>query len=1053
MEIQDYVDILNKRYKNGISKEHAYRGDLEALIRTIVPHVEVTNEPSQVTSCGNPDYVITRNQIPVGYIEAKDVCTDLHAKEFREQFSRYIAALDNLIITDYLTFRFYSHGNFVQEIRIADIVDGRIVLIREKVKFFAESLIDFCGFSGVTIKSPEKLADMMATKARFLQAILEQAILSDETSDENTTLRGQLDAFRQMLIQDITPKSFSDIYAQTIAYGLFAARLHDSESTSFSRQRAAELIPKSNPFLRKLFQYIAGFDIDRRILPTVENLAEVFRATDVKSLMLDFGLNSEKRDSVVHFYETFLSKYDKNLRKSRGVWYTPAPLVRFIIRAVDSLLRVTFNLERGLADNSKTTIKLESHDRDNRTKTGFRTYEKSVHKLQILDPATGTGTFLAEIIRYIHSKYFEKIQGAWEKYVQNDLIPRLNGFEILMASYAMAHLKLDLLFAEKGITANPDQRFRIFLTNSLEPHHPDTGNLFSTWLAQESNEANYIKRDTPVMIVVGNPPYNISGCNKGEWIRGLISDYKKDLKEKKVPLDDDYIKFIRYAQFLVERTGNGIVAYVTNNSFMDGITHRQMRKCLISAFDRIYILNLHGDTKKKETSPGESKDKNVFDIRQGVAIVIFVRTASRNLKKAKLNPEIKYFDLWGSRQIKYEFLDHKSIEDIPWTKLSPGAPNYFLVPKNFESKNEYDQGIPLDEVFKVKNSGVKTDRDLLFIDFEREILIEKIKILLSGDIPNTFQKKYRVENSGSYKILRAIKEKCYCERFVSRIMYKPFDVRWIYYDPTIISRPGQKVTKHLLGKDNIALIANRQFVGESFSHVFVTKHLASHGMLYLGNRGQDYAFPLFLYSANDERESNFSDSFLTNIESAIKKKIKPSCGGKSSHEITEWDLFDYIYAILHSSVYRKKYVEELKIGFPKIPLPVSAKWFDAMAVMGKELRILHLGEGKLDNNHVGFPISGSCRVGKIGKKSFENDASSGGKVWINEDQYFSGVDVATWTFKVGGYCTVQEWLKHRENTTLTTEDIENYIKMVNTIYATRLIINKIDKLYKEETGV
>jgi len=446
---------------------------------------------------------------------------------------------------------------------------------------------------------------MMANKARLLADIIEKALLSDEETQENSTLKDQMNAFREILIHDITPKGFADVYAQTIAYGMFAARLHDTSLDTFSRQEAAELIPRSNPFLRKLFAYIAGPDLDDRIKWTVDNLTEIFLACNVEELLRDYGRETKTEDPIIHFYETFLSEYDPKLRKSRGVWYTPQPVVNFIVRAVDDILKTEFNLPQGLADSS-------------RTKDG-------VHKVQILDPAAGTGTFLAEVIRQIHAK-FEGQQGIWSNYVENHLLPRLNGFELLMASYAMAHLKLDILLKETGYKPAKEQRFRVYLTNSLEEFHPDTGTLFASWLSSEANEANHIKRDTPVMVVMGNPPYSVSSSNKSEWIEKLMADYKKDLNERNIqPLSDDYIKFIRYAESLIDRTGEGILAYISNNSFIDGIIHRQMRKHLLETFDKVYILDLHGNSKKKEVCPDGSKDENVFDIMQGVSINIFVK--------------------------------------------------------------------------------------------------------------------------------------------------------------------------------------------------------------------------------------------------------------------------------------------------------------------------------------------------------------------------------------------------------------------------------------------
>jgi predicted helicase len=445
-------------------------------------------------------------------------------------------------------------------------------------------------------------------------------------------------------VHDITPKAFADMYAQTIAYGMFAARYHDPTIPTFSREEAATLIPHSNPFLRKLFQSIAGFDLDSRIAWIVDDLVQIFLASDVAQIMRNFGKSTKQDDPIIHFYETFLAAYDPSLRKARGVWYTPEPVVNFIVRAVDDILKTEFNLPQGLADTSKTKIKVDYQGKK---------IEQEVHKVQVLDPATGTGTFLAEVIKHIHGK-FKSMPGMWPKYVENDLIPRLNGFELLMTSYAMAHLKMDILLTETGFTNPNNKRFKIFLTNSLEEAQENQFNLFTQWLSQEANEANAIKKDAPVMCVIGNPPYSVSSNNKSPWIDRLLNDYKKDLNEKSYnSLSDDYIKFIRFGEHYIDKNGEGILAYISNNSFIDGITHRQMRKHLLETFDKIYILDLHGNSKQKETTTEGYIDQNVFDIQQGVSINIFIKSGE---KKKQDFARTYHHELLGLRNFTYDEL-------------------------------------------------------------------------------------------------------------------------------------------------------------------------------------------------------------------------------------------------------------------------------------------------------------------------------------------------------------------------------------------------------------
>ena len=451
MTLDQYIDNINKRYKLGNATEHTFRGDLQTLIESLVPDIRATNEPKR-QSCGAPDYILTKKEIPVGFIEAKDIGDKdlLGAKKTgnKEQFDRYKASLNNLIFTDYLDFHLYIDGIFITKIAIAEIVFNNngassIVALPENFITFTNLLKDFCSHIGQTIKSSKKLAEMMAGKARLLSDVIEKALTSDEEKHEDSTLKDQMNAFKQILIHDITPKGFADVYAQTIAYGMFAARLHDPTLPTFSRQEAAELIPKSNPFLRKLFGYIAGPDLDDRIKWIVDSLVEIFLACNVEEILKNYGKSTKMEDPIIHFYETFLSEYDPKLRKARGVWYTPAPVVNFIVRAVDDILKTEFDLPNGLADTSKTKITTPSYGHPSRGG------EVEVHKVQILDPATGTGTFLAEVVKHIHKK-FEGQRGIWSNYVETHLLPRLNGFELLMASYAMAHLQLDLLLTETG---------------------------------------------------------------------------------------------------------------------------------------------------------------------------------------------------------------------------------------------------------------------------------------------------------------------------------------------------------------------------------------------------------------------------------------------------------------------------------------------------------------------------------------------------------------------------------------------------------------------------
>ena len=1058
MNLAQYIETINKRYNSGISREHSYRGDFENLFRTLITGVEIINEPANVTDCGNPDYVITKGKIPIGYIEAKDIEKDLNSKSYKEQFGRYKKALDNLIITDYIRFQFFQNGILIHEIRIGEVDNGVIKPIVENFTKFENLLSDFATFIGQTIKSSKKLAQMMAAKARLLQNILERAVTSDEETHENTSIQSQFSTFKQILIHDLTPKAFADIYAQTLAYGMFAARLHDPTLEDFSRQEAAELIPKSNPFLRKLFGYVAGPDIDERIKTTVDNLADVYRATNVEELLKNFGASTQQNDPIIHFYETFLAEYDPKLRKSRGVWYTPEPVVKFIVRAVDDILKTEFDLQQGLADTTKTKIKLNSQESDKRSKTGYKQIEKEVHKVQILDPATGTGTFLTEVIKHIYKTRFKAMQGAWSGYVEEHLIPRLNGFELLMASYSMAHLKLDMLLTETGYKATKSQRFNVFLTNSLEEHHPDTGTLFSNWLSTEANEANHIKRDTPVMCVIGNPPYAVSSSNKGEWILDLINDYKKNLNERKLNLDDDYIKFIRYGQYFVDRNGSGVLAYISANSFIDGVTHRQMRKELLKSFDKIYILDLHGNAKKKETSPDGSVDQNVFDIMQGVSINIFIKTGKKN---NNVLGKVNHYDLYGKREYKYTYLNSNSLSTIKWKNINYQEPFNFFIPINYEELNQYNSGFQVTDLFINYNSGIQTKNDPLTIKHsiqEIETVVNSFKTQTKEELINNL----KIKDSAGWKINSAKKD--IIENFGSiiDIQYRLFDLRKTYFtgkSSGFIGRTRGMVMESMM-EDNVSFIFKRtgKVYGDSYDFFFVSKNVISEGLFVIDPLGREYLAPLYIYpKRNNQSSIEITTKRTSNLNQEIIEKIESELQLKFTDEIknvddtfTPTNVLDYIYAVLYSPTYRHKYKEFLKKDFPRVPYPKDKDLFWKLVGLGKQMRQIHLLESpNIDEYITSYPVDGNNTITrKVAKKDWElfDEENQLGRIWINDEQYFDNIPLTSWEFYIGGYQPAQKWLKDRKGRVLNFDDILHFQKIIVALKETERLMKEIDKV-------
>jgi predicted helicase len=1045
MTIQQYIEKINILFKTGNAREHSYRGDLQNLIMAILPDVLVTNEPARV-DCGAPDYVLTRKDVPIGYIEAKDIGVDLGSKTLKEQFDRYKSGLTNLIFTDYMDFHFYKEGEFVTKIAIAKIENGAIVPIAENFVQFTELIKNFALTVSQTIKSPTKLAQMMAGKAKLMADVIEKSLNYDDLAENRSPLKNQMLSFQSMLIHDIDNKSFSDIYAQTIAYGMFAARYHDPTLPTFSRMEAAELIPKSNPFLRKLFQDIAGFDLDNRLVWIVDELVNIFLASDVAQIMKNFGKSTKQEDPVVHFYETFLGEYNPALRKARGVWYTPQPVVNFIVRAVDDILKTEFDLPQGLADTSKTKVKVDYYGKK---------IEKEVHKVQILDPATGTGTFLAEVVKHIHKK-FEGQQGIWSKYVANDLIPRLNGFELLMASYAMAHLKMDMLLTETGYKPTDDQRFKIFLTNSLEEAHQDSGTLFSSWLSDESNQANEIKRDTPVMVIIGNPPYSGESANKGDWIMKLMDDYKKEpggtekLKERNPKwINDDYVKFLRFGQHFIEKNGEGVLAFINPHGFLDNPTFRGMRWNLLKTYDKIFTIDLHGNSKKKETSLDGTIDQNVFDIMQGVSVNLFVKTGKK--KKEELGTVLHY-DLFGKRDFKYDFLSTNSINTIKYKELPNVAPNYFFVNKDFDVQEIYDKGVKITELFKLNNVGIVTARDNFTIHKSEIDLRNTIEDFLALD-EETARVKYNLgKDVRDWQVnfaKRDLMESYPNKGKITKILYRPFDLRYTFYTGKTKGfhcYPRNEVMQHFVKKNNLGIIFKLGNAEENSVSAMITSNIIDfRSWSRPGMQGGDYIAPLYINLKNTSQQSLIEENFRTpNLNMEIVNQIATDLGLNFTNEKEETsntfapiDLLDYIYAVLHSPSYREKYKEFLKIDFPRVPAPQDHETFWKLVKLGGELRQIHLLESPIVENYItGYPEDGG---NVVNKPTYKN-----GHVYINDTQYFSNVPEVAWNFYIGGYQPAQKWLKDRKDRELSYEDILHYQKIIVALTETDRIMKEID---------
>lgn len=1040
--VNTYLNKLQTELITGNAMEHSYRPAFKSLIEQIDETIQAVNEPTR-SAHGSPDFIFLKKgnkNFTFGYAETKDINVNLNDIEKTEQLKRYLG-YPRLILTNYIEFRFFRNGEKYQTIEIAKRENTFLKSLPENFLILEKELKAFLEGKPEKITSGIRLAQIMGGKALRIRENVTKYLSTDDGKSEE--LKRIFKIMKEFLVHDLEVEKFADMYAQTLVYGLFVARYYDNTPENFTRQEARDLVPASNPFLQHFFDHIVGPKFDTRLAYIVDELCEIFSIADIREIIRrHFNLFGEvdDKDPIIHFYEDFLKEYDPELRKEMGAYYTPIPVVNFIIRAVDEVLIKEFKLNGGLANTDKIVKEIITQG-----KKGKETF----HKVQILDPAVGTATFLNEIIKYIYLT-FKGQEGIWQSYVEKELLPRLYGFELMMAPYTIAHLKLAMTLKETGINKFSN-RLGVYLTNTLEEGIKQRDDLFSFGLSEaiseESKAAGTIKNSRPIMVVIGNPPYSVSSNNKGEYIQDLIKVYKKDLNERKINLDDDYIKFIRFAENLIEKNGEGIVAMITNNSFIDGTSHRQMRKHLLNSFNSIYILNLHGSAKKKEVAKDGKKDENVFNIQQGVSINIFIKNKDYDGQTTK----VYFSELFGKKIEKFDFLNKQKLLNIKWQKLTYKEPYYFFVPKDFSSEKDYIVGIPLDKLFGIYSSGIETAKDKLIIKFNKE----EASLLKSNFINYSLEELKQIYPEISIDKISQVKKDINNVIFnYSEIQYRPFDNRFTLYSPNsqgVLWRPRSKVMNNLL-KDNFALLTCNRQTSSDFRHAFISKIITERCSISLQTGEVGYIFPLYLYTdenqqtvveANKIRRPNLQIELVKQLLENVKDYtwINEYSEKKESDQtkISPLDILDYTYAVLYSPKYREKYKEFLRIGFPRIPPAKDKKQFFELVKFGNNLRKLHLIEdSELNTFSTKFPIRGENIVEKI---KFEND-----KVWINSTQYFEGVLKSVWDFYVGGYQPVQKWLKDRKGRTLNFEDLTHYQKIIKSLEKTIEVMKKIDEV-------
>ena len=1032
-----YLRSIEETLSTGLATEHSYRPALKELVEALGGDgMKAVNEPTHV-ECGAPDFIIEHNGVPVGHIECKDIGASLAQAESTDQLRRYRGGLPNLILTDYLEFRWYADGDLRESAQIGSLDGHDGVIFNSAGARQVEALADaFFTATTPSAGNPLELAKRMAAKARLLRDGVERIFNQEGSSGP---LHGLLEAYREVLIGDLTPTDFADMQAQTAAYGLFAARCrHAPGDGPFTRQSA--VFAETTPFLRDVFGQIAGPGIDRRIAWIVDDLARLLDRADMAGILADFGSRTVQEDPVVHFYEDFLATYDPELREMRGVYYTPEPVVSYIVRSVDRLLRDRFDLADGLANTDN--IDVEAAD---------GTQVESARVL-ILDPAAGTGTFLREVIASIRRTIEDKgLTGAWTGYVRDHLLPRVFGFELLMAPYAICHLKLALEITgpEAGFAMPAGERLNVFLTNTLE--RPDDASssqivLMAHEIAREATSADAVKRDKPVMVVLGNPPYSGHSANTGTWIRGLLrgrdgvedtdSYFEVDgepLGERNPKwLNDDYVKFIRFAQWRIERTGEGVLGFVTNHSYLDNPTFRGMRQSLMGTFDDIYLLDLHGNSKKKERAPDGGNDENVFDIQQGVAIGLFVKRANGVGGPAR----VLHADLWGEREAgphggKYGWLAANDVESTRWEELTPKSPRYLFIPRDETLAEEYESGWGMTKVFPINSVGIVTGQDRVAIRWSDNEMIQVTRELmpsLGEDMD---------------------------EELVTPILYRPFDIRYTYNSDRVITRRRHGVMRHMLDGPNVGLCIGRagQVIGsKTWDVCFVSESPPDFNLF---RRGGNCLLPLYTYPTEEqerlglEREPNLDQGFVEAVGSSLGLDFEPDGPGNLRESFRPEDVFHYIYAVLHSPEYRRRYADFLKSDFPRVPLIGDLSLFAALVELGERLSSLHLMESAGDDTPA-FLVQGDNRVDKV-RYAPPLDGTSG-RVFINASQYFDGVTPETWEFTIGGYRPAEKWLKDRRRRTLGYEDVVHYRRICAALAETPRLMARVDDAIESHGG-
>lgn len=967
---------------------------------------------------------------PFGAIEVKKVYgeDDRAKKQILIEANKY----GNVILTDNVTWKFY-HANSDTMYNGFNLLikndKNEFIIDETKVELFISSLKDFVLESPTNIKSSNKLAYYMAEYAKTIKTIVFSIL---DSKDEKKKMYNELFALysriQQELLPDLNIKDFSDMYAQTIVYGLFIARYNDRNLSNFSRGEAIENLAKESHLLKQFFQHITtSSNLHPTLNDSIDKLCNLFTLTDLQSLLNQY----EKKDAIVHFYEDFLSYYDLQKKKEFGAYYTPVQVVRYMVNFVDNILVNNFKISGGLSNNDTISIKVKSDPYMDKKTTK---YEKiiDVPKVAILDPSCGTGTFGAEIIQFVKQKYFSDSNSMFYKdwlKQENGLMSRLISFEIMMTSYVIAHLKIRRVISETlgNEKLDKDLQSNIFLTNTLaEPKSLLEKNAqmslfdFSGAITEEAENADKWKARRPIQVIIGNPPYLAASKNAYD-----ISEYKFEtdgltkLQEKNPKwLNDDYVKFIRFSEKHIQKDGKGILAFITNNGYLDNPTFRGMRASLLRTFDEIYVLNLHGNSIKKETAPDGSKDENVFDIRVGVSIIFGIKT-TQNTNWAKLH----YAEIYGLRENKFNILEHNKIE---FKDILPDKKMAMFVPQeNKEIKIQYDKGISLTDLFNIYSAGIVTGRDGLCIKNTKQEIEDVINSFQYKDIEE-LRSYYQLGKDTDWTIKGAQEDINKNNGKITQIAYRIFDDKWTYYTGKqngFYCRSRGEVMNNFIDCDNIGLCFTRTDKSQrEYSMVFVTNKITESCYLTTQTAGIATVVPLYIKSNSIiEKSSNLNKEYYDNLIKNLDYKPTPE------------EIFDYCYGVLNDLGYRKKYNEFLKLDYPKVPIIKDKESFTKYINAGNQLRKLHLMETDIVKD---LRIESENNNLVIEQVKYNN-----GKLYINKQTALFGITDEIWNFYLGGYQVIDKWLKSHKGETLNYENF-NHIKKVAGIIEETIKIQK-----------